>query len=96
MTDILHMDSDDMVRKGYDWMLKAASQAHQEKVFNYLMQNKAVMPRTALRYASLFSSFFRLNQFRPSAREIKVLHVDNQQCIFLLCCRILKCSNQDD
>lgn len=51
MTDILHMDSDDMVQKGYDWMLKAASQAHQGKVFNYVMQNKAVMPRTALRYA---------------------------------------------
>ena len=45
------MDRDDMVQKGYGWMLKAASQAHQEEVFSYVMQHKAVMPRTALRYA---------------------------------------------
>ena len=48
---ILHSDPDDMVQKGYGWMLKAASQAHQEEVFNYVMKNKATMPRTALRYA---------------------------------------------
>jgi 3-methyladenine DNA glycosylase AlkD len=40
-----------MVQKGYGWMLKAASQAHQEKVFNYVMKMKSTMPRTALRYA---------------------------------------------
>lgn len=51
IADILLMDSDDMVQKGYGWMLKAASQAHQEAVFNYVMKHKAVMPRTALRYA---------------------------------------------
>ncbi len=48
---ILLTDPDDMVQKGYGWMLKAASQAHQEEVFNYVMQYKAIMPRTALRYA---------------------------------------------
>jgi 3-methyladenine DNA glycosylase AlkD len=48
---ILHSDPDDMVRKGYGWMLKAASQAHQKDVFNYVMMHKATMPRTALRYA---------------------------------------------
>jgi Predicted DNA alkylation repair enzyme len=48
---LLHADSDDMVQKGYGWMLKAASQAHQEKVFEYVMSKKATMPRTALRYA---------------------------------------------
>ena len=51
IADILLLDSDDMVQKGYGWMLKAASQAHQEEVFNYVMQHKSVMPRTALRYA---------------------------------------------
>lgn len=51
IADSLLMDSDDMVQKGYGWMLKAASQAHQSEVFNYVMKNKAVMPRTALRYA---------------------------------------------
>jgi len=48
---ILLLDRDDMVQKGYGWILKAASQAHQEEVFNYVMQHKAVMPRTALMYA---------------------------------------------
>jgi len=51
IADILHSDPDDMVQKGYGWMLKAASQAHQEKVFNYVMSRKATMPRTSLRYA---------------------------------------------
>lgn len=51
IADILLMDSDDLVQKGYGWMLKAASQAHQHEVFEYVMSKKAVMPRTALRYA---------------------------------------------
>ena len=51
ISDILHSDSDDMVQKGYGWMLKAASQAHQEKVFGYVMDKKGTMPRTSLRYA---------------------------------------------
>ncbi len=51
IADILLLDQDDMVQKGYGWMLKAASQAHQNEVFKYVMRNKAVMPRTALRYA---------------------------------------------
>ena len=51
IADILHSDKDDMVQKGYGWMLKAASQAHQEEVFNYVLGKKATMPRTSLRYA---------------------------------------------
>lgn len=51
IADILLPDSDDMVQKGYGWMLKVASQAHLEEVFNYVMAHKSVMPRTALRYA---------------------------------------------
>ena len=51
IADLLLLDSDDMVQKGYGWMLKAASQAHQDEVFNYVIRHKAVMPRTALRYA---------------------------------------------
>ncbi|MEA3355243.1 MAG: DNA alkylation repair protein [Patescibacteria group bacterium] len=47
----LLMDSDDMVQKGYGWMLKEASKNHLEKVFNYVMSEKHRMPRTALRYA---------------------------------------------
>jgi len=51
IADILLRDTDDLVRKGYGWMLKAASEAHQPEVFDYVMRHKAVMPRTALRYA---------------------------------------------
>jgi 3-methyladenine DNA glycosylase AlkD len=51
IADLLLLDKDDLVQKGYGWMLKAASQADQQSVFNYVMEKKAVMPRTALRYA---------------------------------------------
>ena len=51
IADILLTDQDDMVRKGYGWMLKAASREHQREVFDYVMAHKAKMPRTALRYA---------------------------------------------
>jgi len=51
IADTMHSDKDDMVQKGYGWMLKAASQAHQKEVFEYVMQRKATMPRTSLRYA---------------------------------------------
>lgn len=51
IADILLLDRDDMVQKGYGWMLKAASQAHQTWIFDYVIRNKAVMPRTSLRYA---------------------------------------------
>jgi 3-methyladenine DNA glycosylase AlkD len=44
-------DTDDLVQKGYGWMLKSASQANQKAVFEYVMAHKTVMPRTALRYA---------------------------------------------
>jgi 3-methyladenine DNA glycosylase AlkD len=51
IADRLLLDTDDMVQKGCGWLLKVASQAHQAEVFAYVMQHKAVMPRTALRYA---------------------------------------------
>jgi len=51
IADILLTDNDDLVQKGYGWMLKAASEAHQDQVFKYVMKNKKTMPRTALRYA---------------------------------------------
>jgi len=50
ISDILLLDKDDLVQKGYGWMLKAASEAHQKEVFDYVMNNKDKMPRTALRY----------------------------------------------
>jgi 3-methyladenine DNA glycosylase AlkD len=44
-------DSDDLVQKGYGWMLKAASESHQKEVFDFVIKNRSTMPRTALRYA---------------------------------------------
>jgi 3-methyladenine DNA glycosylase AlkD len=49
--DTLLTDEEDLVQKGYGWMLKVASQKHQREVFEYVMRNKSKMPRTALRYA---------------------------------------------
>jgi 3-methyladenine DNA glycosylase AlkD len=51
ISDILLKDGDDLVQKGYGWMLKEASKAHQSSVFDYVMRRKSEMPRTALRYA---------------------------------------------
>jgi 3-methyladenine DNA glycosylase AlkD len=51
LADILLLDKEDMVQKGYGWMLKVASQKHEKEVFDYVMKNKKTMPRTALRYA---------------------------------------------
>jgi 3-methyladenine DNA glycosylase AlkD len=49
--DTLLTDSDDMVQKGYGWMLKEASNVYPKEVFAYVMAHKDQMPRTALRYA---------------------------------------------
>jgi 3-methyladenine DNA glycosylase AlkD len=51
IADILLLDKDDMVQKGYGWMLKVASDQEPQKVFEYVMRHKKEMPRTALRYA---------------------------------------------
>jgi len=51
IADSLLLDKDDLVQKGYGWLLKEAGKPYQQEVFNYVIKNKAVMPRTALRYA---------------------------------------------
>ncbi len=49
--DVLLLDGDDMVQKGYGWLLKEESRKHQKEIFDYVIKNRTVMPRTALRYA---------------------------------------------
>ncbi len=49
--DILLTDKDDMVQKGYGWLLKSADHSHRDEVFDYVLKNKQIMPRTSLRYA---------------------------------------------
>jgi 3-methyladenine DNA glycosylase AlkD len=51
IADQLLTDQDDLVQKGYGWMLKAASESDQKAIFDYVIRHKADMPRTALRYA---------------------------------------------
>ena len=51
IADLLLTDDEDLVQKGYGWLLKEASRKHQAVVFDYVMKNRRVMPRTALRYA---------------------------------------------
>ncbi len=51
IADLLLEDNDDLVQKGYGWMLKEISNRYPQEVFDYVMGHKATMPRTALRYA---------------------------------------------
>ena len=51
ISDTLLNDEDDMVQKGYGWLLKEAGRKHQKEVVNYVLRNRKTMPRTALRYA---------------------------------------------
>ncbi|MDH6309158.1 3-methyladenine DNA glycosylase AlkD [Dysgonomonas sp. PFB1-18] len=51
IADTLLTDKDDLVQKGYGWMLKAASERYRDEVFEYVMSKKSMMSRTSLRYA---------------------------------------------
>jgi 3-methyladenine DNA glycosylase AlkD len=51
ISGILMMDKDDMVQKGYGWMLKVASEVHLKDVYDFVISHKGSMPRTAYRYA---------------------------------------------
>ncbi|MGI6710375.1 MAG: DNA alkylation repair protein [Bacilli bacterium] len=51
ITDMLLLDQDDLVQKGYGWLLKVASKVYQREVFEYVLNKKEIMPRTSLRYA---------------------------------------------
>ncbi|HSQ93701.1 MAG TPA: DNA alkylation repair protein, partial [Methanoregula sp.] len=48
---LLLTDTDDLVQKGYGWLLKEAGRKHTDEVFTFVMKNRKAMPRTALRYA---------------------------------------------
>lgn len=51
IANLLLEDDDDLVRKGYGWMLKVAGEAHRQEVFAFVIKHKNSMPRVALRYA---------------------------------------------
>lgn len=52
ISDKLMNDKHYLVLKGYGWMLKVLSVANSDHVFQYLIKNKALMPRVSFRYAS--------------------------------------------
>lgn len=64
ISESLIKDQDDMVQKGYGWLLKEESRVNQKEVFDYVIKNKAIMPRTALRYAI---------ELMPKALRIKAM-----------------------
>jgi len=51
ISDLLLVDSDDLVQKGYGWLLKVQTEKYPKEILAYVMKNKSTMPRTALRYA---------------------------------------------
>lgn len=51
VASLLLKDNDDLVQKGYGWLLKEGCKKFQDEVFEFVMKNKKDMPRTALRYA---------------------------------------------
>jgi 3-methyladenine DNA glycosylase AlkD len=48
---VLLEDKEDMVQKGYGWMLKVLSSTRLNEVYQFVQTYKNRMPRTALRYA---------------------------------------------
>ena len=51
ISDKLLQDDNDLVLKGYGWMLKVYSMKEKEKVIQYLIHNREKMPRISFRYA---------------------------------------------
>lgn len=51
ISDLLMNDKDDLVRKGYGWMLKVLSTKEPQLVYDYLVKYKHIMPRISFRYA---------------------------------------------
>lgn len=51
IADLLLLDPDDMVRKGYGWLLKEASRLHRDEVHAFVIARRDRMPRVSLRYA---------------------------------------------
>lgn len=51
LADQLLLDQEDLVQKGYGWLLKEASRQHEKEVLAFVVARRDRMPRTALRYA---------------------------------------------
>ena len=47
ISDMLLRDEDDMVQKGYGWLLKEESRKHQKEVLDYVLKNRKKCPHRA-------------------------------------------------
>jgi 3-methyladenine DNA glycosylase AlkD len=54
ISDLLMNEKEDLVHKGFCWLLKEESRVHQNKVYDYVLRNRHLMPRTTLRYSIKF------------------------------------------
>lgn len=68
--EALLTETDDLVRKGYGWMLKEAGKSFPEKLPGFLLKHRNSMPRMALRYA--------VAKLPPEQRQ-RVLHAGATQ-----------------
>ena len=51
ISDTLMHDKEDLVLKGYGWLLKETTRHFQKEVYDYVLKHMHDMPRVALRYA---------------------------------------------
>jgi 3-methyladenine DNA glycosylase AlkD len=51
VADILLTDPEDLVQKGYGWMLKEGTKQFRDEIYQFVLDRRDRMPRTALRYA---------------------------------------------
>ncbi len=51
ISNMLMTDTEDMVQKGYGWLLKSLAATREDDVLEYVIKNKSILPRTSLRYA---------------------------------------------
>ncbi len=51
ISNALMHDKEDLVLKGYGWLLKEATRHYQNEVYEYVLYQRENMPRVALRYA---------------------------------------------
>ncbi|MBI2417568.1 MAG: DNA alkylation repair protein [Ignavibacteriales bacterium] len=51
IAETMLLDKEDLVQKGYGWLLKVAADRFPDEVFAFILERKNIMPRTALRYA---------------------------------------------
>ena len=70
IADNLLLDADDLVQKGYGWMLKSLCTKHEDDVYRYVLSKKDIMPRTALRYAI---------EKMPTARKQEAMIKENRR-----------------